>query len=59
MSTFSVHSHWKQAAVVLQQPVEVSAGEVVSLSIKVHKNSLSITARKGEEPATDPTHPNS
>uniref|UniRef100_A0A3B3T7N9 Protein arginine N-methyltransferase 9 n=1 Tax=Paramormyrops kingsleyae TaxID=1676925 RepID=A0A3B3T7N9_9TELE len=58
ISTFSACSHWKQAAVVLQQPVEVSAGEVVCLSIKVHKNSLSITARKGEEPTTDPTHPN-
>uniref|UniRef100_A0A9J8C020 Protein arginine N-methyltransferase 9 n=2 Tax=Cyprinus carpio TaxID=7962 RepID=A0A9J8C020_CYPCA len=46
VSTFSEDSHWKQAAVVLQQPLTVSRGEWVKLSIQLHKSSISITAQK-------------
>ncbi|KTG43162.1 hypothetical protein cypCar_00025771 [Cyprinus carpio] len=48
VSTFSEDSHWKQAAVVLQQPLTVSRGEWVKLSIQLHKSSISITAVKEE-----------
>ncbi|XP_051561518.1 protein arginine N-methyltransferase 9-like [Myxocyprinus asiaticus] len=48
VSTFSADSHWKQAAVVLQQPLAVSRGEWVQLSIRLHKSSISITAVKDE-----------
>lgn len=48
VSTFSEDSHWKQAAVVLQQPLAVSRGEWVHLSIRLHKSSISITAVKQE-----------
>lgn len=47
-STFSEDSHWKQAAAVLQQPLAVSRGEWVRLSIRLHKSSISITAVKEE-----------
>ncbi|RXN24447.1 arginine N-methyltransferase 9 [Labeo rohita] len=46
VSSFSEDSHWKQAAVVLQQPLMVSRGEWVKLSIQLHKSSISITAVK-------------
>ncbi|XP_043087329.1 protein arginine N-methyltransferase 9 [Puntigrus tetrazona] len=48
VSTFSEDSHWKQAAVVLQQPLMVSRGEWVKLSIQLHKSSISIKAVKEE-----------
>ncbi|KAL4640418.1 putative protein arginine N-methyltransferase 9 [Arapaima gigas] len=50
INTFSEDSHWKQAAVVLQQPLEVNAGDTVRLHVQLHNSSLSITACK-EEPA--------
>uniref|UniRef100_A0A671KPK3 Protein arginine N-methyltransferase 9 n=1 Tax=Sinocyclocheilus anshuiensis TaxID=1608454 RepID=A0A671KPK3_9TELE len=46
VSTFSEDSHWKQAAVVLQQPLTVSRGEWVKLSIQLHKSSISIITIK-------------
>ncbi|XP_073697857.1 protein arginine N-methyltransferase 9 [Garra rufa] len=48
VSSFSEDSHWKQAAVVLQQPLMVSRGEWVKLSIQLQKSSISITAVKEE-----------
>ncbi len=48
VSTFSEDSHWKQAAVVLQQPLTVSRGEWVKLSIQLRKSSISMTAVKEE-----------
>ncbi|XP_061096171.1 protein arginine N-methyltransferase 9 [Conger conger] len=52
VSTFTQDSHWKQAAVVLQHPLEVTAGETLFLSVHLHKSSISITAsREGEGPA--------
>ncbi|XP_054635861.1 protein arginine N-methyltransferase 9 isoform X2 [Dunckerocampus dactyliophorus] len=44
VSTLSPHSHWKQAAVVLQQPLEVRAGERVRLAVKLHNSTISIMA---------------
>lgn len=49
MSTFSQDSHWKQAAVVLQDPLCVRAGEKVKLTIQLHKSSLSITAVREDD----------
>lgn len=49
VSTFSEDSHWKQAAVVLQQPLAVSRGEWVWLSVRLHKSSISITAVKDDD----------
>ncbi|TRY64521.1 hypothetical protein DNTS_008365 [Danionella cerebrum] len=44
--SFSPGSHWKQAAVVLQQPLVVSTGDWVQLSTRLHKSSISINAIK-------------
>ncbi|XP_061737200.1 protein arginine N-methyltransferase 9-like isoform X1 [Nerophis ophidion] len=44
VSTLSPHSHWKQAAVVLQQPLDVRAGQPVRLAVKLHNSTISITA---------------
>nr|XP_020447432.1 putative protein arginine N-methyltransferase 9 [Monopterus albus] len=44
VSTLSQNSHWKQAAVVLQQPLEVRAGDWVCLAVKLHKSIISISA---------------
>uniref|UniRef100_A0A3Q0SI82 Protein arginine N-methyltransferase 9 n=1 Tax=Amphilophus citrinellus TaxID=61819 RepID=A0A3Q0SI82_AMPCI len=44
VSTLSQTSHWKQAAVVLQQPLEVRAGDWVRLAVKLHKSTISILA---------------
>ncbi|KAA8594664.1 hypothetical protein FQN60_011799 [Etheostoma spectabile] len=44
VSTLSQNSHWKQAAVVLQQPLEVRAGDRVHLAVKLHKSAISISA---------------
>ncbi|KAG9275701.1 protein arginine N-methyltransferase 9 [Astyanax mexicanus] len=51
VSTFSQDSHWKQAAVVLQCPLVVNAGDWVRLTVQLHKSSISITAvgEEGEE----------
>nr|XP_020484536.1 protein arginine N-methyltransferase 9 [Labrus bergylta]XP_020484537.1 protein arginine N-methyltransferase 9 [Labrus bergylta]XP_020484538.1 protein arginine N-methyltransferase 9 [Labrus bergylta] len=45
VSTLSNNSHWKQAAAVLQQPLEVQAGDWVCLAVKLHKSTISISAR--------------
>ncbi|KAJ8278038.1 hypothetical protein GJAV_G00083110 [Gymnothorax javanicus] len=52
ISTFTQDSHWKQAAVVLQQPLEVTVGETLILNVHLHKSSISITVcREGDQPA--------
>ncbi|XP_005160026.2 protein arginine N-methyltransferase 9 isoform X1 [Danio rerio] len=53
VSTYSKDSHWKQAAVVLQQPLTVSRGDWLQLSVRLHKSSISITAVKEEEPGAN------
>ncbi|KAK5899132.1 hypothetical protein CesoFtcFv8_008642 [Champsocephalus esox] len=44
VSTLSQNSHWKQAAVVLQQPLRVQAGDWVRLAVKLQKSAISISA---------------
>ncbi|XP_053713553.1 protein arginine N-methyltransferase 9 [Synchiropus splendidus] len=51
VSTLDPKSHWKQAAVVLQQPLELRAGDWVRLSVKLHKSTLTIVADKDSPPA--------
>ncbi|XP_037546454.1 protein arginine N-methyltransferase 9 isoform X2 [Nematolebias whitei] len=44
VSTLNQNSHWKQAAVVLQEPLEVQAGDWVHLAVKIHESTISISA---------------
>ncbi|XP_070845327.1 protein arginine N-methyltransferase 9 isoform X2 [Chaetodon trifascialis] len=44
VSTLSPSSHWKQAAVVLQQPLEVRAGDWVRLTVRLHRSTISMSA---------------
>ncbi|XP_019111609.1 protein arginine N-methyltransferase 9 [Larimichthys crocea] len=44
VSTLNQNSHWKQAAAVLQQPLEVQAGDWVRLAVKLNKSTISISA---------------
>ncbi|KAF3687805.1 Protein arginine N-methyltransferase 9 Protein arginine N-methyltransferase 10 [Channa argus] len=50
VSTLSQNSHWRQAAVVLQQPLEVQAGDWVRLAVKLHKSTISILANVDSVP---------
>lgn len=56
VSTLSHNSHWKQAAVVLQKPLEVQAGDWVRLEVKLHRSTISIAVHLEEDP-TRPTEP--
>uniref|UniRef100_A0A8C7D4L1 Protein arginine methyltransferase 9 n=1 Tax=Oncorhynchus kisutch TaxID=8019 RepID=A0A8C7D4L1_ONCKI len=44
VSTFNQDSHWKQAAVVLHQPLAVREGDWVRLAVTLQKSSISISA---------------
>ncbi|XP_055974911.1 protein arginine N-methyltransferase 9 [Sorex fumeus] len=46
LDTSSEASHWKQAAVVLDRPVQVQAGDELVLSVQHHKSSVSITVKQ-------------
>ncbi|XP_077427443.1 protein arginine N-methyltransferase 9 isoform X2 [Vanacampus margaritifer] len=48
VSTLAPNSHWKQAAVVLQRPLEVAAGEQVRLMVKFRNSSISVDVRRDE-----------
>ncbi|XP_071393451.1 protein arginine N-methyltransferase 9 isoform X1 [Centroberyx affinis] len=50
ISTLSQDSHWKQAAVVLHQPLDVRAGDWVCLAVQLQKSSISISAHIQNEP---------
>ncbi|XP_049427572.1 protein arginine N-methyltransferase 9 isoform X1 [Epinephelus fuscoguttatus] len=50
VSTLNKNSHWKQAAVVLQQPLEVQAGDWVRLAVKLHKSTISMSAHIDNTP---------
>ncbi|KAM7394427.1 hypothetical protein PAMP_021232 [Pampus punctatissimus] len=50
VSTLSQNSHWKQAAAVLQQPLEVRVGDWVRLAVKLHKSTISISAHIEDVP---------
>lgn len=46
LDTSSDVSHWKQAAVVLDSPIQVEMGEELVLSVQHHKSNVSITVKQ-------------
>ncbi|KAM6221727.1 protein arginine N-methyltransferase 9 [Rhynchocyon petersi] len=46
LDTSSEASHWKQAAVVLDTPIQVEVGEELVLSVQHHKSNVSITVKQ-------------
>nr|XP_003221772.1 PREDICTED: putative protein arginine N-methyltransferase 9 isoform X1 [Anolis carolinensis]XP_008110207.1 PREDICTED: putative protein arginine N-methyltransferase 9 isoform X1 [Anolis carolinensis]XP_008110208.1 PREDICTED: putative protein arginine N-methyltransferase 9 isoform X1 [Anolis carolinensis] len=46
LDTSSELSHWKQAAVVLDKPIEVQAGDELVLSVQYHNSNISITVKQ-------------
>ncbi|XP_066487962.1 protein arginine N-methyltransferase 9 [Tiliqua scincoides] len=46
LDTSSESSHWKQAAVVLDNPIQVQTGDELVLSIQYHKSNVSITVKQ-------------
>ncbi|XP_075399832.1 protein arginine N-methyltransferase 9 [Tenrec ecaudatus] len=47
LDTSSETSHWKQAAVVLENPIQVEVGEELVLNVQHHKSNVSITVKQG------------
>lgn len=45
LDTSSESSHWKQAAIVLEKPIQVQLGDELVLSVQYHKNNVSITVK--------------
>lgn len=45
LDTSGEASHWKQAAVVLDNPIQVQAGEELVLSVEHHKSNVSIAVK--------------
>ncbi|XP_014901176.1 protein arginine N-methyltransferase 9 [Poecilia latipinna] len=50
VSTLSRNSHWKQAAAVLQDPLQVQAGDWIRLAVRLHKSTISISAHLDNAP---------
>ncbi|KAL6089867.1 hypothetical protein STEG23_031956 [Scotinomys teguina] len=46
LDTSGEASHWKQAAVVLDNPIQVQVGEELVLSVEHHKSNVSITVKQ-------------
>ncbi|KAG8518373.1 Protein arginine N-methyltransferase 9 [Galemys pyrenaicus] len=46
LDTSSDASHWKQAAVVLDKPIQVEMGQELVLCVQHHKSNVSITVKK-------------
>lgn len=46
LDTSSESSHWKQAAVVLDNPIQVQAGDELVLSIQYQKSNISIIVKQ-------------
>ncbi|XP_021522389.2 protein arginine N-methyltransferase 9 isoform X1 [Aotus nancymaae] len=46
LDTSSEASHWKQAAVVLDNPIQVEMGEELVLNVQHHKSNVSITVKQ-------------
>ena len=46
LDTSSEASHWKQAAVVLDNPIQVEMGDELVLNIQHHKSNVSITIKQ-------------
>ncbi|XP_067848339.1 protein arginine N-methyltransferase 9 isoform X2 [Heptranchias perlo] len=47
LSTWSDTSHWKQAAFVLDNPIQVNSGDELVLKIRYHKSSISMIVNRG------------
>ncbi|KAM8808357.1 protein arginine N-methyltransferase 9 [Eudromia elegans] len=45
LNTSDESSHWKQAAVVLDEPIQVELGDELVLDVQHHKSNISITVR--------------
>ncbi|XP_072899028.1 protein arginine N-methyltransferase 9 isoform X4 [Hemitrygon akajei] len=43
LSTWSESSHWRQAAFVLDNPIQVNRGDELLLKVRYHKSNISIT----------------
>ncbi|XP_036097544.1 protein arginine N-methyltransferase 9 isoform X2 [Molossus molossus] len=46
LDTSSGASHWKQAAAVLDNPIQVEVGEELTLDVQHHKSNVSITVKR-------------
>ncbi|XP_054370540.1 protein arginine N-methyltransferase 9 isoform X2 [Molothrus aeneus] len=46
LDTSDESSHWKQAAVVLDEPIPVQAGDELVLDVQHHKSNISITVKR-------------
>ncbi|XP_024591953.1 protein arginine N-methyltransferase 9 [Neophocaena asiaeorientalis asiaeorientalis] len=46
LDTSSEASHWKQAAVVLDNPIQVEVGDELVLNVQHHKSNVSITVKQ-------------
>ncbi|XP_068798343.1 protein arginine N-methyltransferase 9 isoform X3 [Struthio camelus] len=46
LNTSDEFSHWKQAAVVLDKPIQVQLGDELVLDVQHHKSNISITVRQ-------------
>ena len=46
LDTSSEASHWKQAAVVLDNPIQVEMGDELVLNVQHHKSNVSITVKQ-------------
>ncbi|CAI5784269.1 protein arginine N-methyltransferase 9 [Podarcis lilfordi] len=46
LDTSSKSSHWKQAAIVLDKPIQVQAGDELVLNVQYHNSNVSITVKQ-------------
>ncbi|XP_051475924.1 protein arginine N-methyltransferase 9 isoform X2 [Apus apus] len=46
LNTSDESSHWKQAAVVLDEPIQVQVGDELVLDVQHHKSNISITVKR-------------
>ncbi|XP_033016266.1 protein arginine N-methyltransferase 9 [Lacerta agilis] len=46
LDTSSKSSHWKQAAIVLDKPIQVQAGDELVLDVQYHNSNVSITVKQ-------------
>lgn len=46
LNTCDEFSHWKQAAVVLDKPLQVQVGDELVLDVQHHKSNISITVKQ-------------
>lgn len=46
LDTSSKSSHWKQAAIVLDKPIQVQAGDELVLDVQYRNSNVSITVKQ-------------